>query len=61
VEVWVFSGSLASLWPSSFWLFDHLDFGPCPLVSFSCPFLGAFFFIKFGKVSSSIFVVVFTI
>jgi len=38
----VLSGSLSSVWPASFGLFACLDFGPCPLVSFSLPFLGAF-------------------
>jgi hypothetical protein len=38
--------------PSFFGLFDCLDFWSLPLVSFSLPCLGAFFFIKFGRVSS---------
>ncbi len=41
----VLSGSLPSLWPASSFLgcLLCLDFGPCPLVSFSLPCLGAFF------------------
>jgi hypothetical protein len=43
VEGSVLSGSLSSLWPASFGLFACLDFGACPFVSLSLPFLGAFF------------------
>jgi hypothetical protein len=37
------SGPLTSLWPASFGLFGLLGLWSLPLVSFSLPFLGAFF------------------
>jgi len=46
----VFSGSLSSLWPTSFRL---PGLWSLPFVSFSLPFFGCFLFVKFGRVSSS--------
>jgi hypothetical protein len=46
VEVLVLSGSITSFWPASFGLFACLDFGPCPFVSFSLPFLDGLSFYK---------------
>ncbi len=46
------SGSLSSLWPTLFGLCACLDFGTYPLFFLLSLSLGAFFFIKFGKVSS---------
>jgi len=54
VKVSVLSGSLTSLWPTTFGLYDCLDFGPCPKFlflslawvlsfTFSRPLFGAFF------------------
>jgi hypothetical protein len=43
LESLVLSGSLSSLRPASFGLFCLLGLWSLPLVSFSVPFLGAFF------------------
>jgi len=63
VKVSVLSGSLTSLWPTSFVLYACLDFGPCAKFLFLSlawvlsfyffsPFFGCFLFIMFDRVSS---------
>jgi hypothetical protein len=51
-EVSALSGSITSVWHTSFGLFACPDFGPLQFVCFFfSPFLGCFLFMKFGRVS----------